>query len=288
MGAIQIPEFLFSFKKLHEIATKLSAIFLYYVWESCDAPPQKLFGITLYSVVDRKVALRNEDVAMNVLHETQDTEAFDPDTVSWLEDAKGPTKPKAGSVLRGPLPANSHIMTEGKYRSACAERGQDFDLEADRPVVPEHLYALLERQILPAVKCFGFMGVEPLPRIGVIAPWSRDNGGNVPIRYAGPIFADRRSDELASILDTAFTNAKNGEVPMTLGHVPIPMFSKSLCAIARAVECSTIAHRRFSNHFAGESLRFVFHPEYNHAELFVSRELSQAIYKGMCWFMSGN
>lgn len=224
---------------------------------------------------------------MNVLYKTQDAEAFDPDTVPWLEDAKGPTKPKSGAVLRGPLPANSHIMTEGKYRSACAERGQDFDLEANRPVVPEHLYTLLERQILPAVKCFGFMGVEPLPRIGVIAPWSMDNGGNVSIRYAGPIFINR-SDTRGSMLDTALTNAKQGEIPMTLGHVPIPMFSVSLCAIARAVECSTIAHRRFNNRFAGESLRFVFHPEYNHAEFFVSSELSEAIYKGMCWFMSGN
>jgi len=219
----------------------------------------------------------------------RDTDStFDPDTIPWLEDLPEPTKPKPDAALKGPLPVNSQFITEMRCRRLYTKLGRDFDAEAAKPVAPDHLHAIIERQILPAVKLFDFMGLEPLPRIGVVALWSRDSGGNNPMRYSRPFLTDDvDDDELDSLLDTAITNANRGEVPMTLGHVPIPMFSQIFCIVARSVDQSTTAHRRFKNRFIGESLRFVFHPEYNHAELFVSPELSQAIYEGMCGFAAG-
>jgi len=285
------PDFFASlcfYKGLPENSSKLFAISLYLSSGAVMRRSQALFGITLYLGGDRKVALRNEDIAMNVLYKTQDAEAFDPDTVPWFEDFPGPTKPKAGPVLNGPLPVNSQFITEPRCRRLYAKLGRDFDLEAAKPVAPEHLYAILERQILPAVKHWAFMGIERLPKIGVVAPWSKDTGGNIPMRYAGPILTDDvGADELGTMLDAAVVNAQYGEIPMTLGHVPIPMFSEIFCIIVRSIDQSTVAHRRFSDRFTGESLRFVFHPEYNHAELFVSPDLSEAIYKGMCWFVAG-
>jgi hypothetical protein len=213
---------------------------------------------------------------------------FDPDTIPWLEDMPAPTKPKPDAALKGMLPVNSQFVTEMRCRRLYARLGRDFDVEAAKPVAPDHLHAIIERQILPATRLFGFMGLEPLPKIGVVALWSKDSGGNNPMRYSRPILTDEvDDDELDSLLDTAVINANPGEIPMTLGHVPIPMFSEIFCIVARSVDQSTTAHRRFKDRFAGESLRFVFHPEYNHAELYVSPELSQAIYEGMCGFAAG-
>jgi len=213
---------------------------------------------------------------------------FDPDTIPWLEDMPAPTKPKPDRASKEPLPVNSQFITEMRCRRLYTKLGRDFDVEAAKPVAPDHLHAIIERQILPATKLFGFMGLEPLPKIGVVALWSKDNGGNTPMRYPLPFIANEvEEDELNSMLDTAVINANSGEVPMTLGHVPIPMFSEIFCIVARSVDQSTTAHRRFKNRFVGESLRFVFHPEYNHAELYVSPDLSQAIYEGMCGFAAG-
>jgi len=213
---------------------------------------------------------------------------FDQDTIPWLEDLPAPTKPKPEAALKNLLPVNAQFISEMRCRRLYAKMGRDFDAEAAKPVVRDHLPAIIERQILPAVKLFDFMGVETLPQIGVVALWSKDSGGNNPMHYSRPFTADVVDDEdLDGMLDTATLNANRGEVPMTLGHVPIPMFSEIFCIVARSVDQSTTAHRRFKNRFVGESLRFVFHPDYNHAELFVSPELSQAIYEGMCGFAAG-
>jgi len=219
---------------------------------------------------------------------TGTNETFDPSTVPWLEELTAPTKPKADTASKEPLPVNSQFITELLCRSLYLDMGLAFDAEAAKPIVRDHLHAIIERQILPATKLFGFMGLELLPRIGVVALWSRDSGGNNPLRYPLPCLTDDvDEDELNTMLDTAVINANPGEIPMTLGHVPIPMFSEIFCIVARSVDGSTTAHRRFKNRFVGESLRFVFHPEYNHAELFVSTDLSQAIYEGMCGFAAG-
>ena len=215
------------------------------------------------------------------------TETFDPDSVINFSEMPPLRKPKANMASKEPLPVNSQFITEIRCRSLYARMGLDFDLQAAKPISRDHLYTLLERQIRPAVKCFDFMG-KPLPKVGVVAHWSKDTDGNVSMHYAGPILTDDvDEDELNAMLDTALINANRGEIPMTLGHVPIPLFAQIFCIVAQSVDQSTTAHRRFKNRFTGESLRFVFHPDYNHAELFVSPKLSQAIYESMCGFAAG-
>jgi hypothetical protein len=88
---------------------------------------------------------------MSMLHKTQDTDAFDPDAVPWPEEPPAPTKPKAGAFGNGLLPMNSRFITELRRRSLYAKVGRDFDVEAAKPVVPDHLHTTLERQIPPAV-----------------------------------------------------------------------------------------------------------------------------------------
>ena len=180
-------------------------------------------------------------------------------------------------------------VTEELCRKLYAASDLSFDA-AQKPVKKDRVRAYLERQILPALaKHLKFMGVEALPKIQIVAPMAPAPAGIFPIRYAPYVApADMPSeDSINALLDTALTNAAEGEIPCTLGQVPIAAFSALFCQLVAMVDKSTTAHRRYKNKFAGEHIRLVFHLEYNHAEMFVSEDLTEALDEGVKCYLQG-
>lgn len=170
-------------------------------------------------------------------------------------------------------------VTEELCRKLYAASDLSFDAAAKKPIKKDRVRAYLEHQILPAItKHLKFMGVEALPKIQLVAPKAPTPDGIFPIRYAPYVApADLPVKDFDALLDTALTNAVEGELPCTLGQVPIPAFSALFCQIVAMADKSTTAHRRYKNKFAGEQIRLVFHLEYNHAEMFVSEDLTDAL-----------
>jgi hypothetical protein len=180
-------------------------------------------------------------------------------------------------------------ITEDQCRKLYAACDLSFDAAARKSLKNDRVRAHLEHQILPALaKHLKFMGVESIPKIQIVSPGGLMPGGISPIRYS-PYVApgDMPSEDVDELLDTALTNADEGELPCTIGQVPIPAFSAIFCHIVAMADKSTTAHRRYKNKFSGERIRLVFHTEYNHAEMFVPEDLAKALDESVKCYLRG-
>ncbi len=218
-----------------------------------------------------------------------DEDAFDD--IERLADVPELAGRSVRSVDDSALQPDALPITEEQCRKLYAACDLSFDATARKSIKNDRVRAHLEHQILPAlVKHLKFMGVEALPKIQIVSTGASMPGCASPIRiryapYVAPW--DMSSEYLDDLLDTALTNAHEGELPCTLGQVPIPAFSAICCQIVAMVDKSTTAHRRYKNKFAGERIRLVFHPEYNHAEMFVSEDLAEALDESVKCYLQG-
>lgn len=180
-------------------------------------------------------------------------------------------------------------ITEYMCRSVCAETGCSFDSLSRSPMSKGRLRAHLERQILPAMKKhLAFMGVEALPVIQIVGEGFPMPDGVSPIRYPAYVHPDGLSDdEFTDWLDISLTNAAEGELPGTIGQVPIDLFSPLFCNTLAMADASTTAHRRYKNKFPVAQIRLVFHLEYNHAEVFFPEDLLAALDDGAQCYLRG-
>jgi hypothetical protein len=180
-----------------------------------------------------------------------------------------------------PIQPEALPVTEEQCRKMYAAADLSFDAAAKKPIEKDRLRAYLEYQILPAIKKhLNFLGVDTHPKIQVVAPWSSSTAGITPIRYAP-------SDDFGTLLDTSLRNAREGELPCTVGQVPIAAFSSIFCHVAAMIDKSTTAHRRYKNRFTGEHIRLIFHPDYNHVEMFVPEDLADALGESAKCYLQG-
>lgn len=180
-------------------------------------------------------------------------------------------------------------ITEYMCRVVCAETGCPFDFLSRAPMSKGRLRAHLERQILPAIKRhLAFMGVAALPRIQVVGDGFPLPHGVSLIRYPAYVHPDGLSDdEFTDWLDISLTNAAEGELPGTIGQVPIDLASALFCNTLAMVDASTTAHRRYKNKFSGAQIHLIFHLDYNHAEVFFPEDLLVALNDGAQCYLRG-
>ncbi|HQU01822.1 MAG TPA: hypothetical protein PLI12_05180, partial [Acetobacteraceae bacterium] len=98
---------------------------------------------------------------------------------------------------------------------------------------------------------------------------------------------DLDEDGLNEILDIALTNARDGELPATLGHVSLVAFAITIGTLCVMIDESTTAHRRYKDAFPGARIRLVFHAGYNHVEMFLPTETMEAMDESVRGFLRG-
>jgi hypothetical protein len=187
-----------------------------------------------------------------------------------------------------PIQPDALPITEEHCRRLYAASDLSY-AAAQKPIERDRLRAYLEYQIIPAIKKhLKFMGVEALPKIQIVTP-DAPMPGAYPIRYpaSSAALADMSPEDTDLALDIALTNAAEGEIPCTFGHVPIPAFSAIFCHVAAMIDKSTTAHRRYKNRFTGERIRLVFHLEYNLAEMFVPYDFADALDESVKAYLRG-
>ena len=180
-------------------------------------------------------------------------------------------------------------ITEDFARAVYERSGISYDADIERPMTSAGIREALEKQILPALKHLRFMGINPMPEIHIIAPWSTtDNAGLQTIRY--PEYAPMESllpEEMDDLLDTAMINAGEGELPGTLGHVTLNAFAESISTFLSMVGRSTTAHRRFKNAFPCRQVVLIFHAERNFVQMFLPFDVLKALDDSVKAFLNG-
>ncbi len=180
-------------------------------------------------------------------------------------------------------------ITEDFARSVYARAGVSYDADIGRPMTSTGIREALEKQILPAMKHLRFMGINPMPEVHIIAPWSTTNNAGIrDIRY--PEYAPMESllpEEMDDLLDTAMTNAGEGELPGTLGHVTLNAFAEAFSTFLSMVGHSTTAHRRFKNAFPCRQVVLIFHAERNLVEMFLPFDVLKALDDSVKAFLNG-
>ena len=63
-------------------------------------------------------------------------------------------------------------ITEDFARAVYERSGISYDADIERPMTSAGIREALEKQILPALKHLRFTGINPMPEIHIIAPWS--------------------------------------------------------------------------------------------------------------------
>lgn len=192
------------------------------------------------------------------------------------------------SINADPIPVGALPITEDEARRLFADTGVPYE-ESFKPVSSETAMEHFEKRIIPALAHLGFMGVNPLPDIRVLADWSKtDNEDIADIEYPAFIFPDfMEEDELEHMLDVSLLNGLDGELPMTLGRIPLAAFSALFSTWMVAVDKSTSAHRRYKDKFTGQHIRFILHADYNHVEAFANKDLFIALDDAIQCFMHG-
>lgn len=180
-------------------------------------------------------------------------------------------------------------ITEDFARSVYKRSDFSYDADIGRPMTSTGIREALEKQILPAMKHLRFMGINPMPEVHIIAPWSTtDNEDIQDIRYTEYVPLESLfSDEIDDLVETAMTNAGEGELPGTLGHVTLNAFAESLSTFLSMVGRSTTAHRRFKNAFPCRQVVLIFHAERNHVEMFLPFDVLKAFDDSVKAFLNG-
>lgn len=192
------------------------------------------------------------------------------------------------AINADPIPLGALPITEDEARQLFAATGVPYE-ESFKPVSPENAMEHFEKRIIPAMAHLGFMGVNPLPDIRVLADWSKtDNEDISDIEYLPFIFPDfMEEDELEHLIDMSLLNSLEGELPMTLGRIPLAAFSALFSTLMVAVDKSTSAHRRYKDKFTGQNIRFILHADYNNVEAFANKDLVIALDDAIQCFMHG-